>query len=263
MNGGDGRPCDLHTHTTFSDGRLSPEEVLEIARGKGYGVGIADHCGRGHFQMGTNERFDQYLEALEKLPLFRSAELDLGNPGSVTPERLARCDYLIGGVHSLAMPGGEGGSRLDFFDPAAAGDPDVVLGLILEAIDKGAREQRFHILAHPGLLPVGLRPASSQLLDDDWDRGIIELALEHGFALEISSRWELPGRGLIEKARRAGVRFSLGSDGHGRDRLCRLDYSLALAGECGLGPNEIFRPLVLRRPDPGLIPTTAPTGCAR
>lgn len=235
------RICDLHTHTTFSDGRMSPEEVLDAARSRGYGVGIADHCGQGDFQLETNDRFDRYLMALEGLPVYRAVELDLGNSGRVTADRLASCHYLIGGVHSLEA--GEGRKRYDFFDPEAdIGHPRKVLEAILGAIECGARQHRFHILAHPGLLPVGLRPQSDRLLDEWWEERLLGLALGHGFALEISSRWELPGRGLIEKAQRAGLRFSLGSDGHGRESMCRLDYSLRMVEFCGIPQGQIFRP---------------------
>lgn len=68
---------------------MSPEEVWGAARSRGYRVGIADHCGQGDFQLESNQRFDDYLLALAGLPVFRSAELDLGNPGGVTSDRLA------------------------------------------------------------------------------------------------------------------------------------------------------------------------------
>lgn len=252
--------CDLHTHTTFSDGRLAPGEVAEIASRMGYVVGIADHCGRGDFQLEDNARFDRYLEALRGLPVYASVELDLGNPGSVTQDRLARCDYLIGGLHSL-----EGGlGRLDFFDPEAdPGDPAAFADELLQEIERGAEEHRFHILAHPGLLPMGLRERADRIIDDKWEKSLIGLALEYGFALEISSRWELPGRGLIEKARRAGVRFSLGSDGHSREQMCRLDYSLGMVEACGIPASQIYRPAAPVGPEAVLSRTTGPTVSAR
>ncbi len=254
--------CDLHTHTFFSDGRMSPEEVWEAARSRGCRVGIADHCGRGDFQMESNDRFDDYLLALECLPVFRSAELDLGNPGGVTPDRLAKCHYLIGGLHSLAV--GAEGERLDFFDPEAdPGDPAALVDLMLDEIERGARKHRFHILAHPGLLPKGLRERSGSLLGEVWEGKLIGLALEHGFALEISSRWELPGKRLIEKARRAGVRFSLGSDGHGRETMCRLDYSLWMVKACGIDERQMYLPEAATEADPCLSRKTAPTVSSR
>lgn len=131
--------------------------------------------------------------------------------------------------------------------------------MMLDAIGRGAREQHFRILAHPGLLPMGLRERTDSLLGDVWEQGLIGLALEHVFALEISSRWQLPGRGLIEKARRAGVRFSLGSDGHGPETICRLDYSLRMVEACGIAQGQMFRPGAAGESDFSLSPRTAPT----
>ena len=38
------RPCDLHLHSFYSDGNLSPEELVAIARSKALSaVSITDH----------------------------------------------------------------------------------------------------------------------------------------------------------------------------------------------------------------------------
>jgi histidinol phosphatase-like PHP family hydrolase len=225
----------LHTHTVFSDGRLEPREVWEIAREQGCRVGIADHCGVGSFQMNRDRDFEEYLRALEPYPVYRSAELDLGTEVRISPQLLARCDYLIGGVHSL------GG--LNFFDPEAAlPSPDELIEGMLQLIREKVRIFRFQILAHPGLLPTALRGGAEGLLGKEWGQRLITLALEFGFALEISSRWKLPGPETIRQAREAGVRFALGSDGHGRENVCRLDYSLEMVRQLAIGPEMMYRP---------------------
>ncbi len=247
---------DLHTHTTFSDGQMSPEEVWEIARSRGYGVGIADHCGQGDFQLNSSQSLQEYLEHLKRLPVWRAVELDLGNVGAVPPSRLKACDYLIAGLHSLSRSPEQ--PRLDFFDPGAdPGDPRTILERSLQEIEEGARKYRFQILAHPGLLPMALRPQSQRILGPQWEERLIDLAKRYNFALEISSRWELPGRGLIERARSEGVKFSLGSDGHRRETMCCLDYSLAMVKRCGLRPQEMYQaPELATR-------WTGPIGCVR
>jgi len=246
---------DLHTHTDFSDGRLSPSQVAEVAKSRGYGVGIADHCGRGSFQIESDEQLRRYLKVLEPLPVLRSVELDLGNEGLVSDELLGRCDYLIGGVHSLKF----GGLRLDFFEPEAQlPPPRQILEEMLMAIKAGGRRFNFHILAHPGLLPLALRPYQDSLLDEEWDEKLIHLAGRYGFALEISSRWRLPGPRTIEKARSRGVKFSLGSDGHDQEQICQLDYSLEMVERCRLGREDIFRPPHQSRME-ALSSPTAPT----
>jgi histidinol phosphatase-like PHP family hydrolase len=217
----------------FSDGKLTPEEVCSIAKAKGYLVGISDHCGEGSFQINSDDQFRHYLQALEGLAVFKSAELDLGTQIAVSPHLLGKCDYLIGGVHSI--------SDLNFFDsqarlPASRAILEQMLGLI----ETKAQHHRFQILAHPGLLPSKLRPEAGKILDNKWSQRLVELALKYDFALEISSRWELPSYETIQTALKAGVRFSLGSDGHGWDTACRLDYSLEMVEKAGIRPDRIF-----------------------
>jgi histidinol phosphatase-like PHP family hydrolase len=227
--------ADLHTHTTFSDGRLSPEEVVAIAWGKGLRVGIADHCGPGRYQLGSDDRFDRYRQRVAKVPAWCAVELDLGRPVAVSAGRLARCHYLIGGVHGV--------DGVDFFDPnVTAVDHRWVIDRMLAAVEAAAKKYRFQILAHPGLLPLCLRPRTAELLDDGWNARLIELTLRYGFAWELSSRWQLPLPSSAAAALGAGVMFSLGSDAHHAAQVGRLDYALGLLESVGIGPGRLYQP---------------------
>jgi len=227
--------ADLHTHTVFSDGRLSPEEVLQIASDKGYRVGLADHCGPGNFQLDSEGRFEKYLSAIQGLPVYRAVELDLGREIPVLRQSLKRCHYLIGGVHSAGP--------IDFFDPQITEvDLTILLDEMLEIISRQSRKYSFDILAHPGLLPCNFRE-QQDAITDGWRVKLVELALKCNLAIELSSRWMVPDLKLATMAKEAGLKFSLGSDGHGADKMCRLDYSLELAGKLELTDRDLFWPL--------------------
>jgi histidinol phosphatase-like PHP family hydrolase len=241
--------ADLHTHTVFSDGRLSPEEVLRIASDKGYRVGLADHCGPGNFQLDSEDRFDRYLKAIEGLPVYRAVELDLGREIPVLAESLGRCHYLIGGVHSVGA--------VDFFDPSVTrADLGALLQEMLVMIESKSKRYSFDILAHPGLLPCNFRD-QKDAVSQNWRTQLVELALKCNLAIELSSRWLVPDLKLAAMAKEAGLKFSLGSDGHGADKMCRLDYSLELAEKLGLKDRDLFWPL------DGAIPWQRNPGSAR
>lgn len=227
--------ADLHTHTVFSDGRLSPQEVLQIASDKGYRVGLADHCGPGNFQLDSQDRFEKYLSAIQDLPVYRAVELDLGRDIPVLPEDLKRCHYLIGGVHSAGP--------MDFFDPHITKvDLARLLDEMLEIIGRQSQKYSYDILAHPGLLPCNFREQKNAITDG-WRIKLVELALKCNLAIELSSRWLVPDFKLAAMAKEARLKFSLGSDGHGADKMCRLDYSLELAKKLDLSDRDLFWPL--------------------
>ncbi|MBI4726730.1 hypothetical protein HY768_05840 [candidate division TA06 bacterium] len=227
--------ADLHTHTVFSDGRLSPQEVLQIASDKGYRVGLADHCGPGNFQLDSEARFEKYFTAIQDLPAYRAVELDLGRDIPVSRQSLKRCHYLIGGVHSVGT--------VDFFDPKITRvDLDLLLAEMLEIIERQSQKYSFDILAHPGLLPCNFRE-QKDAITSGWRMKLVALALKCTLAIEISSRWLAPDYKLAAMAKEAGLKFSLGSDGHGADKMCRLDYSLELAGKLELTDRDLFWPV--------------------
>jgi histidinol phosphatase-like PHP family hydrolase len=61
-------------------------------------------------------------------------------------------------------------------------------------------------------------------------------------ALEISNRYRLPHDRLLVKAREAGVRFSLGSDGHSERQVARLEWAAEAARRAGYTERELFVP---------------------
>jgi histidinol phosphatase-like PHP family hydrolase len=58
--------------------------------------------------------------------------------------------------------------------------------------------------------------------------------------MELSNRWNTPYDRLMKKAVDAGVKFSMGSDGHEPVRSCALDFPKAMVEKYGLKPERIF-----------------------
>jgi len=70
---------------------------------------------------------------------------------------------------------------------------------------------------------------------------VVEAAVKHRVALEISASYKLPLPGFLKQARAAGVKFSFGSNGR-YPKMGLLDYSLAMAKELGLQRTDLFVP---------------------
>jgi histidinol phosphatase-like PHP family hydrolase len=66
-------------------------------------------------------------------------------------------------------------------------------------------------------------------------------------ALEISNRYRLPHDRLLRKAKQAGIRFALGSDGHNHKQVARLDWAVETANRLGITDAELFVPERKRR----------------
>jgi histidinol phosphatase-like PHP family hydrolase len=241
---------DLHVHTTMSDGYVPLEELVRIAAERGVQVGVADHISRRNMKrfVSTEARVRQYLDAVEAQDVFVSGEfcwcdnyyLDLPD------EVMRRFDYLVGSNHGFELPGGGMGSPWwEQLPPEWKGRPQALMDVMVDALCDMVRTMPIQIAAHSTLTPPALYEIDADV--DAWwtaereDRYVEALA-ESGVALEISNRYRLPHDRLLRKALQAGVRFSLGSDGHGRDQVARLEWAAQTARRVGVTDANLFVP---------------------
>jgi putative hydrolase len=196
---------DFHTHTSLSDGCLSPVELIRRALTHGYrSIALTDHVGIG------------YLDRLVDEVASDCA--------------LARAHWPI-----LAVPGVE----LTHLPPAAIADAAkrakergawlvVVHGeTVVEPVEQGTNRAAVEcpdvdVLAHPGL--ITLEEA--------------ELAASSGVFLELSARrgHSLTNGHVARIARLAGAKLLVNSDAHTEPDL--LTPSLARRIVCGAGLEE-------------------------
>ncbi len=71
---------------------------------------------------------------------------------------------------------------------------------------------------------------------------MIEAAVRNDVAIEINARYRIPSPAFIKAAKKAGAKFSFGTNNGGRDDVGRLEYPIAMVKECGLAPQDIFVP---------------------
>jgi len=82
-------------------------------------------------------------------------------------------------------------------------------------------------------------------LEERWSEQLEERAVtalaRAGIAFEISNRYPVH-ESLLRRAQAAGVRFSLGSDGHSREQVADIRKPLALARSIGVRDEDLYDP---------------------
>jgi histidinol phosphatase-like PHP family hydrolase len=225
-------PCaDLQMHTTFSDGGLPVQEMIEAARSLGRSfVAITDHSETLKIANGMSA-----AELAEQGRLID--EINRGSADAGDPFRVLRA------IETDIFPDG----TLDM-DDAALASLDLVLGAFhskLRSTDdetdrylSALRQPRLHVLAHPKARMYGRRVG----LVADWRRVFGEAA-RIGKALELDAtvwRQDLNVE-LATIAREEGVRwFSIGSDSHSAEELGFLPFGMATAALAGISRERIL-----------------------
>jgi histidinol phosphatase-like PHP family hydrolase len=253
MSAGDGALLgrqDLHCHTTMSDGHLTLEQVVARAAELGVEVGIADHVStRNPAMFLADEReVRAYLDALKGAPVFRSGEFCWCDElwRELPAEVMARFDYRIGSNHGFWLPDGSVASPWWETLPAPwDAEPQRLMELLVANLCDMVRTMPIQIAAHSTLIPPALRALEDDVhawWTEEREERYVEALVGSGVALEISNRYRLPHDRLLRRAKEAGLRFSLGSDGHGERQVARLEWAAETARRVGVGDADLFVP---------------------
>lgn len=240
-------PLDCHAHTTLSDGALSPAELVARAAELHVRPSICDHIS-GDVQpaVRTLPHVAHYLDELDKLDgIGRGGEFCWHDPlwRELPPEMVKRFTHRVGSLHAVIRPGG--GTIHAFSRDFPAGlTPEKYMQLHVENLLRFTLEMPVDILAHPTLLPLSLRPLPlEELWTEAHEARAVEGLRRAKIAFEISNRYR-PHERFIRRAVAAGVRISLGSDGHALEQVADVAWPLEQARRLGVTDAELYDPWV-------------------
>jgi len=205
---------DLHSHTTYSDGRESLEQMALAARERGYAyLAVTDH------PRGTLAEQDLEIDALNQrlkpFRLLKGIEVNIRIDGSLSlpDEVLAQRDWVIASLHAA-------------FDRNPT-------ERILAAMDN----PHVHMIGHLTARKINIRPPA----DVQFER-IVEKALESGTFLEINAQ---PNRLDLRDtharmAGEAGVKIAVNTDAHQLSALQHIEMGVAQARRAWLTKEQVL-----------------------
>jgi DNA polymerase (family 10) len=204
---------DLHTHSTYTDGRASIEAMARKAAEMGLEYfAVTDHSRRIAMAHGLDpKRLLEQAREIERVgarlrgvKLLRGIEVDILNDGSLDlpDSALAELDWVVASVHYKLEHNSRDMTRRMI---KAIGNPHV------------------DVIGHPSGRLIGHRQPS------DFDLGeVLRVAREEGCALEVNSqpdRLDLTDIACMA-ARQAGVKLVVSSDAHSPRDFELLDYGV-------------------------------------
>jgi DNA polymerase (family 10) len=223
---------DLHSHTNWSDGRSTLEEMIQAARRKGLQyLAITEHSDRLKVAGGLGasrlleqmEKIDRLNDALRDITLLKGVEVEILESGELdfSDDILGGLDLVVGSVHS-------------HFNLS----PEKQTERILRAMD----HKYFTILAHPINRLINERAP----IEVDMAR-VIQKARDRGCYIELNSnprRLDLYDT-YCQIAREEGVLVAINSDAHNVDSFDHLRYGVGQARRGWLEKDDVVntRPL--------------------
>ncbi|MCT4792357.1 MULTISPECIES: DNA polymerase/3'-5' exonuclease PolX [Exiguobacterium] len=219
--------ADVHMHTTWSDGTLSVDELVDACAAWGYSwMAITDHSKYMKFVNGlTEERLRKQrveIEAARKkhpeMTILCGVEMDILPDGSLDYEDdfLKEMDYVIASIHSK-------------FDQTEEE--------IMQRLENACRNPYVSLIAHPTGRIIGRRDGYAVNIDR-----LVELAAETGTALEMNAnpgRFDLTASSLA-KAKAAGVKLMINTDTHRPEMLEDMKLGVLHARKAYLEPSDVI-----------------------
>ena len=209
---------DLHTHTTWSDGKDSLEAMVSAAQARGYAYyAICDHAQRlrGDLLHRHSEAIDELNQRLAPFRVLKGIEVNIRADGSldVSDEDLATRDWVVASVHS----------RFDH-DPT-------------ERVCAAMESPYVDCIGHVTNRKIGARAPSPI----DIERAI-EKALETATFLEIDSQPDRLDLSDVHAraARDAGLRLAISSDAHELGALEFVELGVGQARRAWLTKDDVL-----------------------
>jgi len=220
----------FHTHTIYSDGSATLEQMVEATRSLGYRyIGISDHSQSAFYANGLKEdriraQHAEIAAVQKKIPdvrIFKGIEADILADGAMDypDEVLATFDFVIASVHSR--------------------------------FNLSEEEQTRRIcraLSNPYVTMLGHSTGRLLLSRDAYRvdmKQVLDAAAAHGKIVEINAnphRLDLDWR-LCGYAKEKGVKFSINPDAHSTEGLADVPFGVNVARKGGVTAQDVVNTL--------------------
>ena len=132
--------------------------------------------------------------------------------------------------------------RLWINDEVIIDDEQKYMDMIVDKTCQVMKEPA-NIFVNPFFLPEQMSDRYDMFWTDERVEKVIDAIIENGKVLEINELYHIPSKAIIAKAKKAGVKFSFGSNNVSLE-VGRLEYSIQMKKECGLTSQDMYKPPV-------------------
>lgn len=228
---------DFHTHLK---GGLTLEQVLADTRQTGLSHGLAVNCGVG-FAVTNDTGIDAFLKSLADAPVFVGMQAEGREwPTLFSPQAIARFDYVFSDGMTIVDHRGQR-ARLWLPEEVDIPDKQAFMDRLVDTIVGILEREPIDIYVNPTYLPDALAGEYDSLWTAERQQRVIAAAAKNGVAIEIGSRLKLPKADFIRAAKKAGIKFTLGTNNTDAN-LGRNEYGLVMIRECKLVWQDFWMP---------------------
>ena len=229
---------DLHVHR--SD-KQSIEQIVEKSKRMGITFGVMENV--APWGITNDEQMQAYIDAIKPYPVYVGLQpMSPGWSKNFSKDIIAQADYIA--MDPQMIPNANGyGEDVQVWEYATyIDDTEAFMERNMEHyMQILAGDAPIDIFACPLLLPSCIEREYQKLWTKKRLQTIIDAAKARNIAIEISDMMRVPDEEFILMAKRAGLKFTFGSDTRD-EKTGRLVYCKQVARRCGLTEKDFFVP---------------------
>lgn len=229
---------DLHVHRSDD---LSITDIIAMSKKMNMPVGVIENVAPWGITNDTQLR--AYIEELKPYPVFIGLQpMSPGWSENLSPDLVMQADYVAMDPQ-IVEKGNRYGETIFLWEyNAYIDDPDYFMEQnmkhYLHILTSG---ERLDVFACPLFLPCCIEREYHRLWTRERMSQIIDAAKAKGVAIEINDTAHVPHEDFILMAKRAGLKFTFGSDTRNH-YFGRLDYCRRIARICQLTEADFYLP---------------------
>ncbi|MCF8358607.1 MAG: hypothetical protein K9H26_07595 [Prolixibacteraceae bacterium] len=234
---------DLHIHLK---GDLTIEEALKKSEEEGIKYGIAVNCGLG-FPVQTDAQADSFFTFMQQYPQFYVGMQAEGREwvDLFSEETFSKFDYVFTDAMTFTDAKGRR-NRIWIENETWIDDEEAFMDYLVETIETILNTEPIDIYVNPTYLPVKMAGRYNHFWTAERMDRVIDAARENGIAIEINNRFKIPSAKFIKRAKKAGVKFTMGTNNVDKN-FDGSSYTKKMIRECGLTANDFWLPEMNKR----------------
>ncbi|HZY24632.1 MAG TPA: hypothetical protein VFE71_02295 [Bacteroidales bacterium] len=234
---------DLHVHCK---GGFSIEDAVVKSKKENIKYGIVTNVGVG-FPVHKDSQIDSVINSLKNYPQFLIGMQAEGREWltNFSKESINKFDYVFTDAMTFTDAKGR---RNRIWIPAETwiDNEQDFMNYLVNTIVKILSTEPINMYVNPTYLPAQMADRYDSFWTDERMERVIKAAKDHNIAIEINNRFKIPSEKFITRAKKAGVKFTVGTNNMDAN-FGGAEYAIEMINKCHLTPADFYQPVNKRQ----------------
>jgi hypothetical protein len=234
---------DLHIHLK---GGFKIEDAVQKSKKENIRYGIATNCGLG-FPVHNDSQIDSVIQTFKAYPQFFLGMQAEGREwvNTFSKESLNKFDYVF--TDGMTFTDAKGRrNRIWIKEETWIDSEEEFMDYLVNTIVKILNEEPINMYVNPTFLPDQMSARYDFFWTDERMDKVIKAAKDHNIAIEINNRYRIPSVKFIDRAKNAGIKFTVGTNNTNKD-FSDAEYAHEVIKKCKLTQKDFFEPVNKRQ----------------